>query len=73
MGAVSLVRALPIIELQVAIHVPLQLVQALIQRLAKRCPAFLSTRAGVDAAEQESRCGLIIERVRLPADEKARI
>ncbi len=29
--------------------------------------------AGVDAAEQESRCGLAIDRVRLPADEKARI
>ncbi len=29
--------------------------------------------AGVDAAEQESRCGLAIDRVRLPADEKARV
>jgi len=29
--------------------------------------------AGVDAAEQEKRCGLAIDRVRLPADEKARI
>jgi hypothetical protein len=27
----------------------------------------------VDAAEQQSRCGLTIDRVRLPADEKARI
>jgi hypothetical protein len=29
--------------------------------------------AGVDAAEQQSRCGLTIDRVRLPADENARI
>ncbi len=29
--------------------------------------------AGVDAAEQEKGCGLTIDRVRLPADEKARI
>jgi hypothetical protein len=29
--------------------------------------------AGVDAAEQEKPCGLTIDRVRLPADEKARI
>ncbi len=29
--------------------------------------------AGIDPAEQESRCGLTIDRVRLPADEKARI
>ncbi len=29
--------------------------------------------AGVDAAEQDSRCGLTIDRVRLPADEEARI
>lgn len=29
--------------------------------------------AGVDAAEQERRCGLTIDRVRLSADEKARI
>ncbi len=29
--------------------------------------------AGVDAAEQEKRCALTIDRVRLPADEKARI
>jgi putative transposase len=29
--------------------------------------------AGVDAAEQQSRCGLTIDRVRLPADEHARI
>ena len=29
--------------------------------------------AGVDAAEQEKQCGLTIDRVRLPADEKARI
>jgi putative transposase len=28
---------------------------------------------GVDASEQQSRCGLIIDRVRLPADENARI
>jgi hypothetical protein len=28
---------------------------------------------GVDAAEQQSRCGLAIDHVRLPADEKARI
>jgi hypothetical protein len=27
----------------------------------------------VDAAEQESRCGLTLDRVRLPVDEKARI
>ncbi len=29
--------------------------------------------AGVNAAEKESRCGLAIDHVRLPADEKARI
>ena len=29
--------------------------------------------AGVDAAEQQSRCGLTIDHVRLPADENARI
>ena len=29
--------------------------------------------AGVDAAEQEGRCGLAIDRVRLPADENTRI
>ncbi len=29
--------------------------------------------AGVDAAERQSRCGLTIDRVRLPADENARI
>jgi putative transposase len=29
--------------------------------------------AGVDPAEQQSRCGLTIDRVRLPADENARI
>ena len=29
--------------------------------------------AGVDTVEQESRCGLTIDRVLLPADEKARI
>ncbi len=29
--------------------------------------------AGMEAAEQESRCGLTIDRVRLPADQKARI
>jgi hypothetical protein len=29
--------------------------------------------AGVDAAEQEKRCGLCIDRVRLPADENAQI
>ena len=29
--------------------------------------------AGVHAAEQQSRCGLTIDRVRLPADENARI
>ncbi len=29
--------------------------------------------AGVEAAEQEKRCGLTIDRVRLPADQKARI
>ncbi len=27
---------------------------------------------GVDSAEQESRCGLVIDRVRLPADENTR-
>ena len=35
--------------------------------------ALLNPYAGVDAAEQQSRCGLTIDRVRLPADEKARI
>jgi hypothetical protein len=29
--------------------------------------------AGVSAEEQEQRCGLSIDRVRLPADEKTRI
>jgi hypothetical protein len=29
--------------------------------------------AGVDAAEQQSCCGLTIDRMRLPADENARI
>jgi putative transposase len=29
--------------------------------------------AGVSAAEQQERCGLVIDRVRLPADENARI
>ena len=29
--------------------------------------------ADVDAAQQQSRCGLTIDRLRLPADEKARI
>ena len=37
-----------------------------------KCSSF-PEYAGVDAAEQESRCGLTIDRVRLPADEKARI
>ena len=32
-----------------------------------------ATSLGVDAAEQQARCGLAIDRVRLPADEKARI
>ena len=35
--------------------------------------ALLNAYAGVDAAEQQSRCGLTIDPVRLPADEKARI
>ncbi len=34
---------------------------------------LLTEYAGVDAAEQESRCGLAIDRVGLPADENARI
>ncbi|HEY6292379.1 MAG TPA: hypothetical protein VI455_12585 [Terriglobia bacterium] len=29
--------------------------------------------AGVTGADQEKRCGLVIDRVRLPADENARI
>ncbi len=29
--------------------------------------------AGVPAEEQQRRCGLVVDRVRLPADEKARI
>jgi hypothetical protein len=29
--------------------------------------------AGADAAQQQSRCGLTIDRVRLPADENVRI
>jgi hypothetical protein len=29
--------------------------------------------AGIDAAEQEKRCGLRVDQVRLPADEKTRI
>ncbi len=33
----------------------------------------LAEYAGVDAAEQEKRRGLTIDRVRLPADEKARV
>jgi hypothetical protein len=33
----------------------------------------LNAYAGVDAAEPQSRCGVTIDRVRLPADEKARI
>jgi hypothetical protein len=34
---------------------------------------LLTQYAGVDPAEQEKRCGLTVDRVRLPADEKARI
>jgi hypothetical protein len=34
---------------------------------------LLTKRAGVGADEQEGRCGLAIDRVRLPADEKAGI
>jgi hypothetical protein len=33
----------------------------------------LNAYAGVDAAEQQSRCGLTIDRVRLPAGENAKI
>jgi hypothetical protein len=33
----------------------------------------LAEYAGAEAAEQQSRCGLTIDRVRLPADENARI
>jgi hypothetical protein len=32
----------------------------------------LTEFAGVDAAEQEKQCGVTIDRMRLPADEKAR-
>ena len=34
---------------------------------------LLTEHAGVDAAEQERPCGLTIDRVRLPADEKVTI
>ena len=34
---------------------------------------LLTEHAGVDAAEQGKPCGLTIDRVRLPADEKVRI
>ena len=38
-----------------------------------RMAGKLAYYAGVEAAKLESRCGLTIDRVRLPADEKARI
>ncbi len=46
--------------------------RGLVRRPAQwKWPSF-AEHAGVDPAEQESRCGLTIDRVRLPADEKAR-
>ena len=45
----------------------------LVRRPAQWKWSSFAEYAGVDAAEQESRCGLTIDRVRLPADEKARI
>ena len=56
--------------------------RGLVKPVARTCrlgPRFfvvnwgLNPYAGVDAAEQQSRCGLTIDRVRLPADENARI